>query len=249
MSIRPWVSRIDIRCPRFARPHPGCSQSRAPRASPREGRGSSSCPASKLGSCRGDNRAGWAIGPSHQPARVPACLPFAPPERIRADRMWIRRATRHRREQPSPAGVAAAADVPADRGRRWHLLTARTPIPRGRRAPTRPPQRCAEPGRGRRGHRRYRDVRYRRFRVVVELDGRAAHPEDDRERDDLRDNELAERGEQTLRYRWRSVTGRRCQVALQVAGLLARNGWAGVPTPCGEGCPVGSAYGRLSAAG
>lgn len=102
---------------------------------------------------------------------------------------------------------------------------------------------------GRRGHRRYRDVRYRRFRVVVELDGRAAHPEHDRERDDLRDNELAERGEQTLRYGWRSVTGRRCQVALQVAGLLARNGWAGVATPCGEGGPVGGAYGRRSAAG
>lgn len=56
------------------------------------------------------------------------------------------------------------------------------------------------------GRRRYRDVRYQRWRLVVELDGRAAHPEDEREFDDLRDNEVATRGERTLRYGWRSVT-------------------------------------------
>jgi hypothetical protein len=39
---------------------------------------------------------------------------------------------------------------------------------------------------GRPGRRAYRDVRYLPYRLVVELDGRAAHPEDERERDDLR---------------------------------------------------------------
>lgn len=91
---------------------------------------------------------------------------------------------------------------------------------------------------GRRGRRRYRDVRYRRWRLVVELDGRAAHPEDERELDDLRDNEVAERGERTLRYGWRSVTGARCRVAVQVARLLYQGGWRGTPRPCGPGCVV-----------
>ncbi|MBA3252557.1 MAG: hypothetical protein H0T66_20150 [Geodermatophilaceae bacterium] len=69
------------------------------------------------------------------------------------------------------------------------------------------------------GRRRYRDVRYRRWHLVVELDGRAAHPEDERELDDLRDNEVRTRGEQTLRYGWRSVTIHSCLTASQVAAL------------------------------
>lgn len=89
------------------------------------------------------------------------------------------------------------------------------------------------------GVRRYRDVRYRRWRLVVELDGLAAHPEDRRELDDLRDNEVAERGERTLRYGWRSVTGDPCAVARQVAGVLARGGWTGSVHACGPGCRVG----------
>jgi len=57
----------------------------------------------------------------------------------------------------------------------------------------------------------YRDVRYLPYRLVVELDGRAAHPQDRRERDDLRDNSLVVAdGTQTLRYGWRSVTTRAC---------------------------------------
>jgi len=66
---------------------------------------------------------------------------------------------------------------------------------------------------GFRGSRRYRDIRYQRWRLVVELDGRAAHPEEERELDDIRDNEVAERGERTLRY-----------------------GWPGILTRCGPNC-------------
>jgi len=69
------------------------------------------------------------------------------------------------------------------------------------------------------GRRRYRDVRNRRWRLIVELDGRAAHIDDERELDDPRDNEVRTRGEQTLRYGWRSVTIHSCLTASQVAAL------------------------------
>lgn len=94
-------------------------------------------------------------------------------------------------------------------------------------------------GEGPSGRWRYRDVRYRRWRLVVELDGRAAHPEEERERDDLRDNEVALRGERTLRYSWRSTTGMPCEVAAQAVRLLRAGGWSGTPVACRPGCPVG----------
>lgn len=88
-----------------------------------------------------------------------------------------------------------------------------------------------------RGRRRYRDVRYRRWRLVVELDGRAAHPETWQERDDLRDNEVLEAGDApTLRYGWQTVAGRPCQAAGQVGRALRARGWAGSPRACGPGC-------------
>ena len=100
-------------------------------------------------------------------------------------------------------------------------------LPRGRR----------NKGEGERGHRRYRDVRYRRWRLVVELDGRAAHPEEWKERDDLRDNDiLADEGVRTLRYGWRSVTGKPCATAAQVADVLRSNGWTGSLRACGLDC-------------
>jgi hypothetical protein len=88
------------------------------------------------------------------------------------------------------------------------------------------------------GKRRYRDVRYRRWKLIVELDGRGPHPADERELDDMRDNETAERAERTLRYGWRSVAGTPCAAAAQVARVLTQNGWTGSPTPCGVTCPV-----------
>lgn len=86
---------------------------------------------------------------------------------------------------------------------------------------------------GRPGRRRYRDVRYLRWRVVVELDGRAAHPEEWKEHDDLRDNELvADDGTVTLRYGWLAVAVQPCATAAQVDRLLHRNGWRGSMTNC-----------------
>jgi hypothetical protein len=90
---------------------------------------------------------------------------------------------------------------------------------------------------GSRGRRRYRDVRYRRWRVVVELDGRAAHPDEWQERDDLRDNEVVSADDtRTLRYGWISVAGNPCRTAEQVGRVLNRSGWPGRVQPCGPGC-------------
>jgi len=90
------------------------------------------------------------------------------------------------------------------------------------------------------GRRRYRDVRYRKFGVVVELDGEAAHPAHDQDRDDIRDNELVEiEGTRSLRYGWKPVVGRACATAAQVARVLKQGGWQGNPHPCGPECALG----------
>ena len=84
----------------------------------------------------------------------------------------------------------------------------------------------------------YRDVHYRRWRVIVELDGREAHPIDAAFRDLRRDNLAAVAGETVLRYGWRDVIGNPCNVAAQVASVLAARGWTGQSAPCHERCPV-----------
>ena len=92
-------------------------------------------------------------------------------------------------------------------------------------------------GDGERGRRRYRDVRYDPWRLIVELDGRAAHPDEWREHDDLRDNELVEtEGTTTLRYGWVAVCARPCDTAGQVGRILRERGWRGVIRRCGPGC-------------
>jgi hypothetical protein len=73
--------------------------------------------------------------------------------------------------------------------------------------------------------------------VLVELDGRAAHPEEWQERDDIRDNAaLEDDGSVTLRYGWQSVTGSACEVARQVGVQLTRHGWRGQLRRCGPTC-------------
>jgi len=102
-------------------------------------------------------------------------------------------------------------------------------LPRGER--NRPE---GEPGR-----RRYRDVRYRKYVTLVELDGSAAHPAEDREVDRSRDNDAVEQEEAApLRYGWAPVAGRPCQVAGQLARVLRRRGWKGRPRRCGPDCTL-----------
>jgi hypothetical protein len=78
---------------------------------------------------------------------------------------------------------------------------------------------------------RYLDNLYE-YGVCVELDGTAAHPGDEQWRDKRRDNVNTVRGVVTLRFGWLEVSDRRCEAAADVASLLRRRGWPGLPHPC-----------------
>ncbi|MBV9206733.1 MAG: type IV toxin-antitoxin system AbiEi family antitoxin domain-containing protein [Actinobacteria bacterium] len=88
------------------------------------------------------------------------------------------------------------------------------------------------------GGRGFRDRLYRTYGVVVELDGRLAHPAEQQWADKARDNAAAAAGQQTLRYGWAQVKREACATAAEVAAVLRRHGWDGRPRPCSPGCPV-----------
>jgi hypothetical protein len=90
----------------------------------------------------------------------------------------------------------------------------------------------------RRGRTEYRDTLYEEYGLIVELDGRLAHPGDVRWADIARDNAAAADGLTTLRYGWLPVTGSPCQVAAEVAKLLTARGYTDA-RPCSLSCPVG----------
>jgi predicted transcriptional regulator of viral defense system len=92
----------------------------------------------------------------------------------------------------------------------------------------------------------YRDAYYEEYQVAVELDGRLAHPDEERWRDSHRDAQAGVQGVQTCRYGWRDVYARACQTALLQAQILRRRGWRGIPKPCSAGCPVGRAFSQGS---
>jgi hypothetical protein len=92
------------------------------------------------------------------------------------------------------------------------------------------------------GRRVYRDVLYEAFAVVAELDGQLAHPGEGRWDDIRRDNAAAAEGKITLRYGWFQVTKTPCEVAAEVARVLAGRGYTGA-RPCSAGCPVGRSSG------
>lgn len=91
-----------------------------------------------------------------------------------------------------------------------------------------------------RGRARYRDADYVGQGVVVELDGRSAHPATQAFRDRARDNAVAAAGGVPLRYGWPEVVGDPCGVAAEVAAVLQARGWRGAPHPCGPACRVGA---------
>lgn len=83
------------------------------------------------------------------------------------------------------------------------------------------------------GHGNYwHDVRYRRYRLLVELDGRLGHDGVEAFRDMDRDNAGVVAGEITLRYGWYDTAERPCAMAFQVAQILRRQGWTGLPQRC-----------------
>jgi hypothetical protein len=71
----------------------------------------------------------------------------------------------------------------------------------------------------------HRDVKYRRFALIVELDGRIGHEGEGWFRDMNRDNRHALRDELTLRFGYFDVSGRACAVAYQVYLALTRRGY------------------------
>ncbi len=82
----------------------------------------------------------------------------------------------------------------------------------------------------------YRDVEYRRLRLVVELDGRLFHnTAEARDRDLDRDLDAALDGRDTVRLGWGQVFGRPCRTAARLAQLLHQHGWGGQLVPC-PGC-------------
>jgi hypothetical protein len=84
--------------------------------------------------------------------------------------------------------------------------------------------------------RQYSDVDYDGYATIVELDGRAAHPESSRLLDTRRDNANVADGQVTLRYGWAEVSERSCEVAAQVASALRQQGWPGKLRRCGSTC-------------
>ena len=88
------------------------------------------------------------------------------------------------------------------------------------------------------GRSAYRDVLYKEYGLIVELDGKVAHPDDSRWLDISRDNAAAATGLITLRYGYVDLTRRPCLVAAQVADVLHLRGWPGEPRRCSPTCPI-----------
>lgn len=86
------------------------------------------------------------------------------------------------------------------------------------------------------GRHEYSDAAYEEYGTLVELDGRAADPQEARWRDMRRDNANAADGQVTLRYSWTDVSERSCEVAQEIASVLRRRGWTGTPRRCGSAC-------------
>jgi hypothetical protein len=82
----------------------------------------------------------------------------------------------------------------------------------------------------------YRDRYYPQYgRLVIELDGKRFHPDEQRGRDQERDNQATVTGS-TLRYGWNDVTSKACETARQQADALRHRGWTGELRPCSPGC-------------
>jgi very-short-patch-repair endonuclease len=85
---------------------------------------------------------------------------------------------------------------------------------------------------------RYLDNLYEEYGLCVELDGKQAHPEDQRWQDLRRINDITEKGLVTLRYGWLDVRSRQCQTAGQIGSTLTKRGWTGSLRRCGPDCQV-----------
>ena len=85
----------------------------------------------------------------------------------------------------------------------------------------------------------YRDARYERLGVLIELDGQLHALTHQRDRDLDRDLIAAVDGAITLRLGWGQVFDRGCATASRVGAVLQQRGWRGSPHPCSPDCPAG----------
>ena len=89
---------------------------------------------------------------------------------------------------------------------------------------------------------KYLDNLYEEYGVCVEVDGTAAHPEDEQWRDKRRDNANLAGGIVTLRFGFPELGDRRCESAAYVAAVLRRRGWTGTARSCpGPACHIAEA--------
>jgi hypothetical protein len=172
-----------------------------------------------------------AVAAAHRPERVVDLVLRAGQRRLTTPRRLLTAARARRRlrwrtlVEDLCADLAAGVQSPLER-RYEARVERRHGLPRGERN-------VAEPVAGARW---YRDVRYRRWQVVVELDGRGAHPPEEAFRDRRRDNRAARAGDVSLRYGWREVVAAPCDVAGEVAQVLQQQGWPGRVRECGRSC-------------
>jgi hypothetical protein len=83
----------------------------------------------------------------------------------------------------------------------------------------------------------YRDVDYRRYGMVVELDGRVGHFFNEERWDDMdRDIDLALEDRLAIRVGWRHTEEQPCRTAGRVGRLLQLRGWPGSVRSCGPAC-------------
>ena len=135
------------------------------------------------------------------------------------------------RQRPRLSGRPVLAEILEDVGEGAESVLEHRYLHRVERAHQLPQGVRQVHAQGRRGS-NYRDVRYREYRLLVELDGEVGHVGMDRFRDFRRDNEALLNGEMTLRYGRQDVFGEACAVARQVAEMLVRGGWQGRFRPC-----------------
>lgn len=86
------------------------------------------------------------------------------------------------------------------------------------------------------GTKGFRDRYYEEYGLIVELDGREFHPEEERGQDRARDNQAAAEAGATLRYGWTDVHRTPCETASQVHRALRKRGYPGTIRPCSATC-------------
>ncbi|WP_088316904.1 hypothetical protein [Kineosporia sp. R_H_3] len=153
-------------------------------------------------------------------------------------RLALRGRKQHRRRRLLEEILGEAADgVQSALERRYRRdVERRHALPHGERNRAEPVHDAA----GRLLRHRYRDVRYRRWSLVVELDGLEAHPRWLRHRDRRRDNSVTLADDKWLQYGWLETVSTPCIVAAEVVTVLRSQGWCGSPVRCGPGCDVAS---------